>query len=364
MAQPSVPTPGLDREWEFSQLQDRVHGSLATAVIGDALGAPTEQRSIREIRDLWGGRVEAFNEPPADSPYAKGRKPAQITDDSSQMLLLAEEFIKGGGSVTAAAVARMILGWSENPDYFPHFAGPSTRRSVEALRGGADPETIGAAGRETTMGTSNGGAMRVAPAGLVNPGNLRAAVEAAAITCRPSHFTNIGVAGAGAIAAAVSIALADDATLVDVVRAARAGARLGAQIGGRDGRDSAGASVEARIELAVKIAIASDDLDQAVARIADYVGTGLHAAEAVPAAIGFVVAAAGDPWLTVVAAANAGDDTDTVACMAGSIAGALSGFGQVPRDAYQAVLDANQLDIEGVARRLTGVATLPKPSQS
>ncbi|EAR26242.1 hypothetical protein A20C1_10184 [marine actinobacterium PHSC20C1] len=348
--------PREDASMSFARLDDKILGALATAMIGDALGAPTEQRSIREIRELFGGRVEEFFEPPADSPYSKGRKAAQITDDSSQMLMLAQVFIDNDGEITARDVANMVLKWSENPAYFPHFAGPSTRRAVEALRNGADPETIGAEGRETTMGTSNGGAMRVAPAGLVHPGDVEGAVKAAAITCQPSHFTNVGVAGAGAIAAAVAVALRDNATMTEVVRAAREGARQGAIIGGANGRDSAGASVVARIDQAVAIAMTSNDLDEAVARIADSVGSGLHAAEAVPAAIGCFVAAGGDPWWTVVAAANIGDDTDTVACMAGSIAGAFSGFERVPQAKYQQVLAANDMDITEIAKNLTTIA--------
>lgn len=347
---------------QFAHLEHRIHGALAGAVIGDALGAPTEQRSIREIRTLFGGRVEDFQTPPADSPYAKGRRAAQMTDDSSQMLMLAERFIAGGGEITAEDVAQMVLTWSENPEYFPHFAGPSTRRAISALRAGADPRTIGAEGRETTMGTSNGGAMRVAPAGLMNPGSIENAVRAAATTCRPSHFTNIGVSGAGAVAAAVAVALDENSTLVDVVRASRQGAQLGAEIGGSEGRDSAGASVRARIEIAASIAIVSDDLDTAIIRLADSVGSGLHAAEAVPAAIGCFVAAGGDPWLSVMAAANIGDDSDTVACMAGAIAGAFSGLGRVPRWAYDRVIAENDLDLAGLAARFASVAATRLPA--
>ncbi|QYG13160.1 ADP-ribosylglycohydrolase family protein [Microbacterium sp. PAMC22086] len=349
-------SPRESTQGSFDNLDDKILGSLATALIGDALGAPTEQRSIQEIRTLFGGRVETFLEPPADSPYSKGRKAAQITDDSSQMLMLAQAFIDGNGDVTARAVADMVLTWSENTDYFPHFAGPSTRRAIDALRNGADPEIIGAEGRETTMGTSNGGAMRVAPAGLVYPGDIEGAVHAAAVTCRPSHFTNVGVSGAGAIAAAVAAALRDNASMTDVVRAAREGARLGAAIGGTQGRESAGASVASRMDLAVSIAMTSDDLDTAVSRIADTVGSGLHSAEAVPAALGCFVAAGGDPWWTVVAAANIGDDSDTVATMAGSIAGAYSGFARVPSDKIQQVLAANDLQIGGIAEGLTRIA--------
>lgn len=340
----------------FTQLSDKIMGSLATAVIGDALGAPTEQRSIREIRDLFGGRVEDFYAPPADSPFSKGRLAAQITDDSSQMIMLAQAFIDGKGVITPRAVADMVLAWSENSDYYPHFAGPSTRRAIEALRNGADPETIGAVGRETTMGTSNGGAMRVAPAGLIHPGDPAGAVRDAAISCQPSHFTSVGVSGAGAIAAAVAAALRDDATILDVVRGAREGARLGCLIGDELGRDSAGASVLARINIAVSIAMTSETLDEAVAAIADSVGSGIHAAEAIPAAIGCFVAAGGDPWLSVVAGANIGDDTDTVACMAGSIAGAYAGFKKVPQDKFEQVLRANHLDLSAVADGLFSLA--------
>lgn len=325
-------------------------------MVGDALGAPTEQRSITEIRHLWGGRVEEFYEPPPDSPYAKGRRAAQITDDSSQMILLAEAFISGGGSTTPRAVADLLLEWSDIPEYFPHFAGPSTRRAIEALRNGADPSSLGAVGREATMGTSNGGAMRVAPAGLVHPGDVEGAVEAAAVTCQVSHYTRQGVAGAGAIAAGVAVAMCDGATVLDVVQGAFRGADLGAEIGSSRGRDTAGASVRARMERAVEIAMTSSDLDSAIRGIADSVGTGLHAAEAVPAAIGFFVAGGGDPWWTVVGAANAGDDTDTVACMAGAIAGAYSGFGAVRQDAYRRVVQANNLDLESLADRLVQVS--------
>lgn len=343
-------------EASFTKLEDRILGSLSAGVVADALGAPTEQRSIREIRNLFGGRVETFFAPPADSPYAKGRKAAQYTDDSSQMIMLAEALVRGGGEITPREMADILLTWSQDPQYYPHFAGPSTQRAVEALREGADPATLGAQGREATTGASNGGAMRVAPAGLVNPGNVAGAVRTAAVTCQPSHFTSIGVSGAGAIAAAVAVALRDDATVLDVVRAALEGAELGHEIGATHGREVAGALVAKRIELAVHIASTSRTLDQAIEEIAFTVGTGLHTSEAVPAAIGFFVAAAGDPWKAAIAAANAGDDSDTVGCMSASIAGAYTGSAGVPADKLSAVLAANELDLRALAHGLAEVA--------
>lgn len=349
-------TPSGAVDASYRLLESKIRGSLAAAVIGDALGAPTEQRSIAEIRRLFGGRVETFFAPPADSPYSKGRAAAQYTDDSSQMIMLAQALIDSDGEITARHVADLLIEWSKKPEYFPHFAGPSTRKAIAALEQGADPERIGADGREATVGASNGSAMRVAPAGLVHPGDVEAAVRTAAITCMPSHFTSIGVSAAGAIAAAVAVALRDGSTILDVVRGAMAGADLGNAIGASEGREVAGALVRSRIELAVHIASTSPDLDSAIRDIAGTVGTGLHASEAVPAAIGFFVAAGGDPWLAAIGAANAGDDTDTVGCMACSIAGAYAGFDAVPQDKLVQVLDANELDLEPIVTGLTRIA--------
>lgn len=337
-------------------LVERIHGSLAAACMADALGAPTEERSITEIAALWGPRIDDFYAPPSDSPYALGREAAQFTDDSSQMLMLAEVFIAGNGKASPEAVAAMIIAWSGKPEYYPHFAGPTTRKAIERLKAGQDPWEVGKAGRIMTEGSSNGAAMRIAPAGLVNPGNIEAAAHAAFLTCVPSHNTNAGVSGAAAIAGAVAMAMVDGATLLDVVRAARTAAELGWELGSEKGRIVPAPSVSRRIDIAVDIAMSSRDFDHAVEGIASTIGTGLPAAEAVPAAIGFFVAAGGDPWLAASLSASAGGDSDTVGCMAGAIAGAYSGFAAIPQDKYGMVQQANDLDLLPLAERLAAVA--------
>jgi ADP-ribosylglycohydrolase len=332
----------MDRE----ALHDRILGSLAGACVGDALGAPTEQRSIGEIRHTWGGRVERFYKPPEDSPYAQGRGAAMITDDASQMLHLVDAYLESAGTLTPESMADVILQWSENAQYFPRFAGPSTRAGVERLRNGVDPATAGSIGRLTTEGTSNGAAMRVAPAGLMHPGDPEAAIRDALVTCLPTHGTDLAISGAGCVAAAVATAMVPGSSLMDVIRAAQWGAQEGERLGRKHGREVAGPSVRRRLDLALALAIKAKDLDEAVLSIATLVGSGLHVSEAVPAAIGIFVAADGDPFLAVVGGANAGDDTDTVACIAGSVAGAFHGFGRVPQDLYKEMLWANALDLE------------------
>jgi ADP-ribosylglycohydrolase len=332
------------------ELYDRILGSLATACIGDALGAPTEQRSIREIQETWGGRVEAFYAPPLDAPFGSGRGAAQFTDDASQMLYLVDEYIEHGGAITPRDMADMLIIWSRDEEYYPRFCGPSTRASIARLLEGGDPAKVGAIGRLTTEGTSNGAAMRVAPAGLAHPGDPEAAVRDALTTCLPSHATNHGVSGAGAIAAAVATAMIPGTPLMEVIRSARWGAREGERLGTEYGREVGGATVPRRLDMALEIAARSDNLYDTVDEIALTLGSGLPIVEAVPAALGVFLAANGDPWQTVIAAANLGDDTDTIGCMAGAIAGAFTGFGAVPQDAYNEMQAANGMEVEPRAR--------------
>lgn len=77
------------------------------------------------------------------------------------------------------------------------------------------------------MGTTNGAGMRVAPAGLIYPGQLTKACELALLTCLPSHDTNIAIASACAIAGATSQAMVDDTTLDEIIAASLEGARYG-----------------------------------------------------------------------------------------------------------------------------------------
>ena len=113
----------------------------------------------------------------------------------------------------------------------------------------------------------------------------------------------------------------------------------------------AGASVAARTELAVQLARSSADLAEATVRIADLIGTGLKANEAVPAAVG-ILAAAPDAFSAIVAAANAGDDTDTVATIVGALAGAAAGAGAFPSELAATVDAVNGLDLAATARAL------------
>ncbi len=339
------------------RLHDHILGSLAAAALGDAMGAATEQHTIDEIVAQYGGLLRELRTPSSDT-FSYGNQAGQITDDTSQMFALAQTIIACDGNLTEQAWLATLIDWSQNSPHRTQM-GPTTRPLLQALAAGHDTSAIGrglSTRKLTSFGASNGAAMRIAPAGLVHPGDIEAAVQLAWITSRPTHDTQIAAAGAGAIAAGVAHALMPGADVFSVVRACLEGARLGEALGIRAGRHVPGPNIARRIELAIEEALRASDLLDAIRRIEASVGNSVMMVESAPAAVGVFVAAAGNVLDTVAAGASIGNDSDTVAAMAGSLAGALRGIGGVPADMFATVKAVNDEDIEAIGAGLTAIA--------
>jgi ADP-ribosylglycohydrolase len=108
--------------------------------------------------------------------------------------------------------------------------------------------------------------------------------------------------------------------------------------------------VAARIEWATQL-VAGRPRDQAMDLIYRLVGTGLATQESVPAAFAALAVTADDPWLTCRFAASLGGDCDTIAAMAGAVAGACHGLAAFPAEAVRTI-DRHQLDLPGLAGEL------------
>lgn len=151
-------------------------------------------------------------------------------------------------------------------------------------------------------------------------------------------------------------ALLPGADVLSVARACIEGAWHGEEIGGREGRRVPGPNVARRIELAIEAAQRAKDLHAALVAIEAVVGNSVMTVESVPAAVGVFFAAGGDPLDTVSAGASIGNDSDTIAALAGALAGALRGIDAVPPDLAAQVKAANQEDFEAIAASLTAIA--------
>jgi ADP-ribosylglycohydrolase len=349
------------------ELRNRVYGSLIVAGMGDALGAATESWTIDEIVNSYSGLVDEFRTPPHDTfAGSNDAKRGEVTDDASQMYYLARALVDKRGAFGNEDWVDCLLSWASTSPK-AGFMGPSTRVMVEALRTGRDPAQVGLIGnskrRLPNIGNTNGAAMRVAPAGLVHPGDLRSAVDLAILTCIPSHDTGVAVSSAAAIAAGVAAALAPGACADSVVKSCLVGAALGLEIADDRIRKFYGPSFSVRLERALAIASGSTD-DLTFLRALDAeIGCSVLAAESVPSAIAIFAYCRGDPLRTISLSATAGNDTDSIATIAGSMAGALNGLSGIPATMLDTFLDANEATYD-LAALATGLAERANAAKS
>ncbi|GAA0250710.1 ADP-ribosylglycohydrolase family protein [Cryptosporangium japonicum] len=320
--------------------RDRALGALGGLALGDALGMPTQNQPRDAIRRRYGPVLDDLYPGPDDNEISRGRPAGRVTDDTDQAVILGRLFVAGNGHVDPRTFADALLAWEERmrAEGSLDLLGPSTRRALAAVARGVSPDETG------RWGDTNGAAMRIAPIGVgVRPRPLEALVDAVEQACRVTHHTGVAIAGAAAVAAAVSSGI-EGRPLRESLRHAVAAARLGA---GR-GHYVPGADVAARIDWALDLA-AEPDLD----RIYRLVGTGLATQEAVPAALAIAALHPDDLWDACRHAASLGGDCDTIAAMTGAVVGAHVGWSSVPAPIRERLLTANPaLDLPVLVREL------------
>ncbi|WP_210254842.1 ADP-ribosylglycohydrolase family protein [Methylocapsa sp. S129] len=323
--------------------QSRARGALLGLAIGDALGMPTQYMP----RELIAGRygvLDRFHDAPPDNIISHGMAAGRVTDDTDQAVILGQLIVEGRGHVDPEAFARQLLAWEQRmiAAGSDDLLGPSTRRALTLVSEGTSTDLTG------RTGATNGAAMRVAPVGVAFAAEpLPILIDAVVQTGHVTHNTTIGLAGAAAVAAAVSIGI-DGASVGEALARSIEGARLGAL----RGYYYAGADVAARIEWALEL-VRGRRVEEALDLIYRLVGTGVATQEAVPAAIAICSLAPDDPWLVCRLAASLGGDCDTVAAIAGAIVGACHGVEGFPREVIDKLHAANPgLQLEALADAL------------
>ncbi|MCY3575663.1 MAG: ADP-ribosylglycohydrolase family protein [Chloroflexota bacterium] len=308
---------------------NKILGCLYGQALGDAFAMPAHIHPDDTLRAF--GWLDSWQAAPPDHLVHAGLPAGRITDDSEQAFSLAQAYISAGG-VSLDATVNALLTWYArvDGDNSP-YVGPSTRRGINALKAGEDPRNTG------LWGDTNGAAMRIAPVGLLHPGDIPGAVADAAIACTPTHYTQPAVSGAAAVAAAIAQAMLAD-SLDEVIAAGLSGAEKGRE----QGRRWFGASVAFKIEQALAIATSSDDSPTRLRRLFDEVGASLNVPETVGAAFGILRMADGEPKQAAILAANLSGDADTIGAIACAVAGAFTGMEAIPA-ADVAVLEADEV---------------------
>ncbi|MCX4998849.1 ADP-ribosylglycohydrolase family protein [Streptomyces longwoodensis] len=351
-------------------LDDRITAALVGAAVGDALGGPVEGYSPDQILERHGGRVhgivgpwngDAWRTARPLAPYHKGD--GHVTDDTLMTHALVRVYARVRDHLDAYAVAdHLVPDLMTTPRWIPELEAEALplqriflaeKWLVARLHyGHVDP-------REAGVGNivNCGATMYMAPVGLVNAAHPRAAY-AEALDVAGAHQSSYGREAAGVFAAAVAAACAPGATPESVVGACLALAKDGTRT-----------AVERVCEVAARHTDTESALRPLREAVAPYDTVGpdyrapslgarrpsrLHAIEELPVALGMVVAAGGDYRQAVLGAVNYGRDCDSIATMAGALAGALGS--PAPEEWAKQVGEASRLDLEEPARTLTGVA--------
>jgi len=333
---------------------DRVAGSLLGGAIGDALGAPIEFTSLREIRERFG---------PAgitDFAPAYGRRGA-ITDDTQMALFTADGLLRAeasrraglpGDDVTAvhqaylrwlltqrdasqhrtfpAATRRENLGWLYRQKEIRSVRAPGTT-CIASLRG----ETIGSPERPVNASKGCGGLMRIAPVGLF-VADPRDAFELGCRIAAITHGHPSGFLAAGVLASLIA-SLASGLALEPSLDGALALLRERPSHG-----ECAGALQKAFRAFAER---------EPVPETVESLGAGWVAEEALAIGVYAALAARGEFERGVLLAVNHGGDSDSTGAVAGNILGTIVGKEGIPAR-YLESLELGGA-IEEVARDLT-----------
>ncbi|MFG2338267.1 ADP-ribosylglycohydrolase family protein [Streptomyces yangpuensis] len=352
-------------------LEDRACGALVGAAVGDALGGPVEGWTPDQIVERHGGRVHGIVGPWHENwrtarpiaPYHKGD--GHVTDDTLMTHALVRVYEAVRDHLDAYAVAgHLVPDLMSVPRWIPELEAEALplqriflaeKWMVTRLHyAHADPREAG-----TGNIVNCGAAMYMAPVGIANAGNP-AGAYAEALDIAGAHQSSYGREAAGVFAAAVAAACVPGATAASVVEAALSLAKDGTR---------------AAISAVCEVASGYRDFESALAplraAVAPYDSVGpdyrnpsldarrpsrLHAIEELPIALGMLLVADGRYDAAVLGAVNYGRDCDSIATMAGAIAGALGGEAVVPAVWAKQVAEASRLDLHAPAVALAAVA--------
>ncbi len=291
---------------------EKAKGIIYGLAIGDALGSPTEFISLPRIKSKYG-----------PSGIKDLPDPALFTDDTQMSIAIAEALIKTGGREIEKIMAAI------RDEFIKWFHSPENNRAPgrTCLTGVANMER-GLHWSESGVARSKGcgSAMRAAPIGYFyqhDPIKLKEIAHASGI-CTHGHPTG----DAACIGAAYLVKLALDGTSTDKMLP----------------------------ELLDFTSGISEEFDQAILKVQecrgwedeekalDYLGEGWIAEEAVSLALYCFLRYPDNYKKVVLRGANTNGDSDSIACIAGSISGAYLGIEEIPAKWIKGIEKTDYLD--------------------
>ncbi|HKA01604.1 MAG TPA: ADP-ribosylglycohydrolase family protein [Candidatus Solibacter sp.] len=283
-------------------MRDRIAGCILGGALGDAWGCP------------WEGK-------PGPIQFAVPDR--LVLSDDTQLTLATCESIIECGRVDPAHLASAFARWYQTRHI--RGLGSSTFKAMRDLAAGVHWAVAGARGE---FAAGNGAAMRIAPlAFLLDPADPGQRVVICDV-CRITHHNDEAYAGALAVMLAIRSALNDEPNLLIAVADGLPDSRV---------RDRL-------VELS--------RLKETPSDVAAKFGSSGYVVESVPLALYCAQAICVETLPNVLSAAiRAGGDTDTIASMAGQVAGTKVGRNAIPNELISAIEGSDELleIVEGFA---------------
>jgi ADP-ribosylglycohydrolase len=277
-------------------LSSKIRGCFLAGLIGDAMGEPAEDKTFQQIADTY-GEINDFE--------------GAGTDDTAVRLILIDAIVSSGGHPRVDDFGAAFLR-AKSVSY--HLWWVPVVNMFHRLEAGlALPADVGWGNMH-----SSSSAMAIVPLGILNAGDPRRAAQetyevAGLLHAGPTGFSRDA---ACAMAAATAAAMTPRATVDRIIQASTA---FLLPTSARVMRD----------EIASTLDLVRTAGGYPAFRAAYYQrGLREHVAdprETVPVALALFELAKGDPNQAILMGANFGRDADTIATMAGGLAGAYRG---------------------------------------
>ncbi len=342
----------MDREL----LIDQIVGSIAGLAIGDALGAPLEGQSLRQIRSRF-GQVTGYVE--------TDRLPNTYTDDAQQALCILDVLLEQGKFTPEALAAKFVelsRALPQKPPTFGVFRGTGKgfREAVKALSQGVAWEKSG------TLSAGNGAAMRIAPLAVFHRhSRITELREDVAKASWITHRDPRAAAGALAIAYTIVHALHTGAEfeprayLTELQSVVEDGEKY---LKRRFWSPKLGVPERALHDMSGAIALVKTLLDRATPSALNEIGRYARERASQPTGpTSAFILASGTAAIylfatqtrsfeeAIVEAVNQGGDADTVGAMVGAMAGTLHGESGIPQRWRDGLRNYDQIRLRALA---------------
>jgi ADP-ribosylglycohydrolase len=359
---------------------DRVKGVIYGTAFGDAIGATIEKLTYEQILEKY-GRVETILVPWHKADWSASMRNNRqrgygiITDDTLMTIALMNIYNDVKRPLDAWDMADgMVKEIAFKKTYIPELGREDN--IIERL---FYPEKwifqrhalANCEPREGGLGNmiNCGAAMYIAPIGIVNACNPKAAYDEA-INFASGHQASYGLEAAGVLAACVAKAFEPRVGIEDIVTTALSLAKDGTKMAIQDMCEKARQLKSQKNDHAFVVAEfqktilpyspMADDVSRKIEKIGlpsnHYVPSRLLAIEELPFALAYAVLHDGDFRQTIIGGINSGRDTDSIGVMAGAILGAMYGKKYITDDEQNLLRVKNKMPFDILAEQFSNTA--------